>query len=223
MLLFQARKKLRDELEPPHVQQLLLPLTTLFSRFEVIALTPRAAGALGAVALAVGVSASAPAQADPPLAERPMTSRLAAVVSARTPVAAVRDVAAPKPAATARRSSGRGGPWLGRCSANTWPGRLVCSGCGSHAGARSLVASARVLGAAADPGRRVANRQVADGEAADAEAAGRTRSAAGAAVARLPRRAAPRECRRGGRRWGERAAAASASLRSATAHSVTER
>ena len=70
MLLFRARKTLRDELEPPHVQQLLLPLTTLFSRFEVIALTPRAAGALGAVVLAVGVSASGPATSA--AATRPM-------------------------------------------------------------------------------------------------------------------------------------------------------
>ena len=61
MLLFRARRSLRAQLEPPTVSQrragLLLPLppglTALFSRLEVAALAPRAAGALGATVVTV--------------------------------------------------------------------------------------------------------------------------------------------------------------------------
>jgi RNA polymerase sigma-70 factor (ECF subfamily) len=66
MLLFRARKTLRQELEPPQAQGAYLPLTWLFSRFDALSLTPRAAGAVGAAALAVGVGASVPEQVDPP-------------------------------------------------------------------------------------------------------------------------------------------------------------
>ena len=104
MLLFRARKTLRDELEPPHVHRALLPLTTLLSRFEALSLTPRAAGAVGAAALAVGVSASVPAKADPPAA-KPATLHLAAVAPAPRAVTAVPAKQAPaaKPAPAGRR------------------------------------------------------------------------------------------------------------------------
>ena len=67
ILLFRARRTLRNELDPPHVYGALIPLTTLFSRFESFSLTPRAAGAVGAavVAVSVSVSGSVPAAADP--------------------------------------------------------------------------------------------------------------------------------------------------------------
>src|SRR5918994_4669957 len=60
MLLFRARKALREELEPPQAYGAYLPLASLLSRFEALSLTPRAAGAVGAAVLAVGVSASVP-------------------------------------------------------------------------------------------------------------------------------------------------------------------
>ena len=93
MLLFRARRTLRNELDPPHVFGALLPLTTLFSRFESFSLTPRAAGAVGAAVVAVSVSASVPAGADPAPATAAPT-RLVAV----SPVAASAPVAAPVPA-----------------------------------------------------------------------------------------------------------------------------
>lgn len=99
MLLFRARKTLRDELEPPHVHGALVPLATFYSRFEAFGLTPRAAGAVGAAVLAIGVSPSAPAKADPPPVE-PAVPRLAA--AALTPVP-VRTAPAKKQAPAAKR------------------------------------------------------------------------------------------------------------------------
>jgi RNA polymerase sigma-70 factor, ECF subfamily len=73
MLLFRARRSLRDELEPPTVARrpLFMPplpgwLVGMWSRIEVATLTPRAAGALGATVLTVaGASVAVPApQAD---------------------------------------------------------------------------------------------------------------------------------------------------------------
>ena len=78
MLLFRARRSLREALDPPVVARrrtgILVPvpgwLTSLFSRVEVATLTPRAAGAVGATVLAVagaGVAVSvAPADRVPP-------------------------------------------------------------------------------------------------------------------------------------------------------------
>lgn len=77
MLLFRARRSLREVLDPPVVARrrtgILVPvpgwLTSLFSRVEVATLTPRAAGAVGATILAVagaGVAVSeAPADRVP--------------------------------------------------------------------------------------------------------------------------------------------------------------
>ena len=95
MLLFRARKSLREELEPPHALGAFLPLASLLSRVESFSLTPRAAGAIGAAALAVGVSASVPAKADPPLA-KPVSPRLAAAAPVTPPV---RPTPAKRPAA----------------------------------------------------------------------------------------------------------------------------
>ena len=68
MLLFRARRSLRDELDPPTVSRrpLFLPplpgwLVGLWSRIEVATLTPRAAGALGAAVLTIaGASVAVP-------------------------------------------------------------------------------------------------------------------------------------------------------------------
>ena len=88
MLLFRARKTLRDELEPPHVQGALFPLATLLSRFEPLGLTPRVAGAIGAAALAVSVSGSGPANAVSPAATS-AERQVAVVAPAALPVTAM--------------------------------------------------------------------------------------------------------------------------------------
>ena len=118
MLLFRARKTLREELEPPAGVSAYLPLATLLSRFEGLSVAPRAAGAGGAAALAVSVGASVPAKADPPAppaAPRAVLIAAAPVAVTATPARqaparlapAVRRVprAAPKPFAT--RSGGQ--------------------------------------------------------------------------------------------------------------------
>ena len=68
MLLFRARRSLRDQLDPPTVSRrpIFLPplpgwLVGLWSRIEVATLTPRAAGALGAAVLTIaGASVAVP-------------------------------------------------------------------------------------------------------------------------------------------------------------------
>lgn len=99
MLLFRARKTLRDELEPPHVHGAFFPLATLLSRAEAFSLTPRVAGAIGAAVVAVSVSASVPATADS-LPTKPAARHGATVVSVAVPVTAVRarQTSAAKPA-----------------------------------------------------------------------------------------------------------------------------
>jgi len=105
MLLFRARRALRAELDPPVVAQrkagVLLPvpawLTTLVSRSELVWLTPRAAGAMGAVVMAVvgaGVAVSqTPADGRPLPANEPQSPTLS--IARATPVVAVTP-AAPK-------------------------------------------------------------------------------------------------------------------------------
>jgi RNA polymerase sigma-70 factor (ECF subfamily) len=102
MLLFRARKTLRDELEPPQVQGALLPLATLLSRAEAFSLTPRVAGAIGAAVVAVSVSASVPASADPPPTKSAAPHR-SAVVSAPLPVTAVPVKQAPAAKSASRK------------------------------------------------------------------------------------------------------------------------
>lgn len=85
MLLFRARSTLRNELEPPQVHPLLVPIATLFHRFEGVGLAPRAVGAVGAAAVAVGIGSSVPAKADPePVAPKagPKVTRSARPVAA---------------------------------------------------------------------------------------------------------------------------------------------
>ena len=106
MLLFRARRSLRDELEPPTVATQrtggFLPpfpgwLAGLVSRVELTALTPRAAGVVGAAALTVaGVSVAVPispaegserpasaAKSNGSRAARPVAARLMAKSTAR--------------------------------------------------------------------------------------------------------------------------------------------
>ena len=120
MLLFRARRSLRDALDPPTVsvrRSSFLPplpgwLAGLWSRVELAALTPRAAGALGAAVLTVGGASGAvpvtsaegllrpPAAADPgaaPAARSGVARVVAAAPAARLPKA-------PAVAATAVRT-----------------------------------------------------------------------------------------------------------------------
>ena len=95
MLLFRARKTLRDELDPPHAFGAFVPLATLFSRIEAFSLRPRAVGAVGASVLAIGVGATAPTKADQPpvkshdaqLSELPATVAGSAQPARRAPAA----------------------------------------------------------------------------------------------------------------------------------------
>src|SRR5918995_252362 len=97
MLLFRARRSLREVLDPPVVPRrrtgIFVPvpgwLTGLASRVEVATLTPRAAGAVGATVLAVaraGVSVSkAPAErAAPPAASASQSDAAVAPATAGT-------------------------------------------------------------------------------------------------------------------------------------------
>jgi RNA polymerase sigma-70 factor, ECF subfamily len=105
MLLFRARRSLRDELEPPTVavrRPGFLPpvpswLAGMLSRVETASLTPRAAGALGATVLTVaGASIAVPA----PQAE----ARDDAPAAAASSVAAT---AKPAPATVVRKAKAR--------------------------------------------------------------------------------------------------------------------
>jgi len=103
MLLFRARKTLRDQLDPPQAHGAFLPLATLLSRFEAFSFTPRAAAAVGATALVMGVSASVPAKPDPPSA-KPAAPQLAAVVPGPMPVTVpLKQAPTAKPAPGGRR------------------------------------------------------------------------------------------------------------------------
>jgi RNA polymerase sigma-70 factor, ECF subfamily len=106
MLLFRARRLLRDQLDPPTVSRrpIFLPplpgwLVGLWSRIEVATLTPRAAGALGAAVLTIaGASVAVPVPQA--LGRDAVTARVAA---------AARPAAAPtvaKPQAGPRKKPG---------------------------------------------------------------------------------------------------------------------
>jgi RNA polymerase sigma-70 factor (ECF subfamily) len=93
MLLFRARRSLREQLDPPTVavrRPIFLPpvpswLAGLASRVELASLTPRAAGALGATVLAVaGASVAVPV----PQAVARDAARSAAAATARESAAA---------------------------------------------------------------------------------------------------------------------------------------
>ena len=103
MLLFRARRSLRDQLDPPTVSRrpTFLPplpgwLVGLWSRIEVATLTPRAAGALGAAVLTIaGASVAVPV---PEAVGRDATrsTRAGAAGSAAAPAVTKAKVAAPK-------------------------------------------------------------------------------------------------------------------------------
>jgi RNA polymerase sigma-70 factor (ECF subfamily) len=103
MLLFRARRSLREQLDPPVVAPrrtgVLVPipgwLTGLASRFEIAGLTPRVAGSVGAAVLAVvGASVAVPqAPADgvvsPPTDSRPRAASVTSGAVARPAAHAV--------------------------------------------------------------------------------------------------------------------------------------
>lgn len=103
MLLFRARRSLREQLDPPTVasrRPVFLPpvpswLAGLLSRVELASLTPRAAGALGAAVLTVaGASVAVPV----PQAAARDAARSAAAAKAAAAVVPVAAPAAVKPA-----------------------------------------------------------------------------------------------------------------------------
>ena len=114
MLLFRARRALREQLDPPVVARrragLVVPLpgwlTTLFSRVEVAALSPRAAGAVGAAAVAVlGATVAVPqAPADRPPAPAPKERAVSAAPSGTSAASAPGRVTA-RPARVRPRSA----------------------------------------------------------------------------------------------------------------------
>lgn len=127
MLLFRARRSLRQELDPPVVSRrrtgIFVPLpgwlTGLIARVEAVSLTPRAAGALGAAAIAVagaGVAVGeAPADGKPLPANDPQPPAASVVVergAARTLVrstpstASAAAVSARRPAVRPQRRAG---------------------------------------------------------------------------------------------------------------------
>ena len=103
MLLFRARRSLRDQLDPPTVSRrpIFLPplpgwLVGLWSRIEVATLTPRAAGALGAAVLTIaGATVAVPVPEA--LGRDAVTARAAAAAEHTAAPAAARPKAgAPK-------------------------------------------------------------------------------------------------------------------------------
>ena len=110
MLLFRARRSLRDQLDPPTVSRrpIFLPplpgwLVGLWSRIEVATLTPRAAGALGAAVLTIaGASVAVPVPQA--LGRDAVTSRVAEHTAA--PAAAKPKAGAPKTSSIRARAAG---------------------------------------------------------------------------------------------------------------------
>jgi RNA polymerase sigma-70 factor (ECF subfamily) len=105
MLLFRARRTLRQLVEPPHVRSVFLPfpawLASFSSRLDAVSVTPRAAGAAGAVVLAVagaGAGITAGAGEPEPPANRAAPAPLRAVEAPRVKAP---PPAPPRPAAPA--------------------------------------------------------------------------------------------------------------------------
>jgi len=103
MLLFRARRSLRDVLDPPTVavrRPVFLPplpgwVAGLWSRIEIATLTPRAAGTLGAAVLTVGgASVAVPVSQADGLRPAPVTAAPSAAATAQ-PAAAGRVAATP--------------------------------------------------------------------------------------------------------------------------------
>ena len=230
MLLFRARRSLREQLDPPTVairRPVFLPpvpswLAGLFSRVELASLTPRAAGALGATVLAVaGASVAVPVpQAGARDAAR--TTAAARAAAAAEPAAAP---AAAKPDASVGEAN-RGSAGRRPCRADPTPraadapaatlppasapaaGPLPTPAAGrrprtdaERARGRGGQEAARARAAA---GRAAAGRAATGLRAVAPGPAPRPGSVAAAGCARRGRR----RDRRGGRRWGERSAGA---------------
>lgn len=121
MLLFRARRSLREQLDPPVVARrrtgVVVPvpgwLTGLSSRFELASLTPRAAGAVGATVLAVagaGVAVTEPPADRPPSPATEHHQRAAPLVQSAPKVSRPVARATSSAATVATRSSARGAP-----------------------------------------------------------------------------------------------------------------
>jgi RNA polymerase sigma-70 factor (ECF subfamily) len=113
MLLFRARRSLREQLDPPTVSRrpIFLPplpgwLVGLWSRIEVATLTPRAAGALGAAVLTIaGASVAVPVPQA--LGRDAVTARVAAAAEhTAAPAAGRPNAGAPKPSRLRVRAVG---------------------------------------------------------------------------------------------------------------------
>jgi RNA polymerase sigma-70 factor (ECF subfamily) len=126
MLLFRARRSLRQQLDPPTVasrRPVFLPpvpswLAGLFSRVELASLTPRAAGALGATVLAVaGASVAVPI---PQAAARDAARSAAAARAAAAEPAAAPATTKPTPLSVKRTAAPR---TVGRAALNRRPAR----------------------------------------------------------------------------------------------------
>jgi RNA polymerase sigma-70 factor, ECF subfamily len=99
MLLFRARRLLRDQLDPPTVSRrpIFLPgwLVGLWSRIEMATLTPRAAGALGAAVLTIaGASVAVPVPQA--LGRDAVTARVAAAARAEAAPAVAKPQTGPQ-------------------------------------------------------------------------------------------------------------------------------
>ena len=113
MLLFRARRSLREQLDPPTVasrRPVFLPpvpswMAGLLSRVEAASLTPRAAGALGATVLAVaGASVAVPI---PQAAARDAARTAAAARAAAAERAAASATTKPTPLSVKRTAAPR--------------------------------------------------------------------------------------------------------------------
>ena len=230
MLLFRARRSLREQLEPPTVavrRPVFLPpvpswLAGLAARVELATMTPRAAGTLGAAVLTIaGASVAVPVS---DAVAREAARSAAASASTRAEPAAAR------PAAKLTASDGRGGRQLSLPSAAPRPAQRPVpprpptqpaaapaplpapTTPAADAGARADCRSRTHPERARRRGGRNAARAVGAARLAAAAAArasraclpSRSRHRPGAAAG--PGRRGRDRDRRGGRRWGERTA-----------------
>ena len=234
MLLFRARRSLREQLDPPTVairRPVFLPpvpswLAGLFSRVELASLTPRAAGALGAAVLAVaGASVAVPV---PQAGARDAARTTAAARAA----AAAEPAVAPAPAkptpqsvkrTAARQAVARVAPTQRPArptppAATLPPASVPATGpvpTPSRPPPRADAERARGRGGQASRSSSRCRRSAAAGRAAAGRAATGLRAVApgpaprpGSVAAAGCARRRRRRDRRGGRRWGERSAGA---------------
>ena len=165
MLLFRARRSLREQLEPPTVSRrrvgLLVPLpgwlTTLASRLEVVGLAPRAAGAVGAAVLTVAgasIAVSGPEAATPAPAIAPVPTFAAPQARASgTPSA----VASARITASSPASRAAPFPFRSGTSAAKRPAEVSDEGALAPSAPRTAVPSASPSPASAGPASTVAS------------------------------------------------------------------